>query len=83
MIRYKMNIYDTLKRAGFNTMTAKETGILSQSTMQKIKDEKTSLSLDTINRICALLDLQPKDLIEYVPTDADREMVEKITNKKD
>ena len=83
MIRYKINIYDALQRAGFNTGVAKSTGILSQSTMTKIKEENPALTLDNINRICGILDLQPKDLIEYVQTDSDRELIGKFTKKSD
>lgn len=80
MIRYKLNIFDALSRAGFTTYTAKRTGLIAQGTMKKIQTEDPGLSLETLNKICALLDLQPKDLIEYVPTDADREMISSVYN---
>ena len=66
MIRYKINIADALERKGFNTYKAKTTKILSQDTLKKLKNEDTNISLESINRICIILDMQPKDLIEYV-----------------
>ena len=54
MLKYKIDIANALERKGFNTYRAKTTKILSQDT------------LESINRICMLLDMQPKDLIEYV-----------------
>lgn len=66
MIKFKINIADALERQGFNTYKAKTTKILSQDTWKKIKEEDTKISLETINRICMLLDMQPKDLIEYI-----------------
>ena len=66
MLKYKINIADALKRKGFNTYKAKTTKILSQDTLKKIKNEDTNISLESINRICIILDMQPKDLIEYV-----------------
>ncbi len=66
MIKFKIDIADALERKGFNTYKAKTTKILSQDTLKKIKEENTNISLESLNRICILLDLQPKDLIEYV-----------------
>lgn len=66
MLKYKINIADALERKGFNTYKAKKTKILSQDTLKKIKEENTNISLESLNRICILLDMQPKDLIEYV-----------------
>ena len=65
MLKYKINIADALERKGFNTYKAKTTKILSQDTLKKIKNEDTNISLESINRICIILDMQPKDLIEY------------------
>lgn len=73
MLRYKINIADALERKGFNTYKAKTTKVLSQDTLKKIKNEDTNISLESINRICLLLDMQPKDLIEYVETKEEKE----------
>ena len=72
MIKFKIDIADALQRKNFNTYKAKTTGILSQDTLKKIKNEDTSISLETINRICMLLDMQPKDLLECVPTEEEK-----------
>lgn len=68
MIKYKINVGDALERIGFNTYKAKTTKILSQDTLKKIKNEDTNISLESLNRICLLLDMQPKDLIKYEET---------------
>lgn len=73
MLRYKINIADALERKGFNTYKAKTTKVLSQDTLKKIKNEDINISLESINRICLLLDMQPKDLIEYVETEEEKE----------
>ena len=73
MLKYKIKVADALKRKGFNTYKAKTTKILSQDTLKKIKNEDTNISLESLNRICILLDMQPKDLIEYVETEAEKE----------
>lgn len=73
MLKYKINIADALERKGFNTYRAKTTKILSQDTLKKIKNEDTNISLESLNRICILLDMQPKDLIEYVENKEEKE----------
>lgn len=72
MLRYKFNVADALERKGFNTYKAKTTKILSQETLKKIKEENTNISLESINRICIILDMQPKDLIEYVEDEEEK-----------
>ena len=76
MLKYKINIADALERKGFNTYKAKTTKILSQDTLKKIKNEDMNISLESLNRICILLDLQPKDIIEYIE---DKQEKEKFT----
>ena len=73
MLKFKINIADALERKGFNTYKAKKTKILSQDTLKKIKNEDTSISLESLNRICLLLDMQPKDLIEYVESEEEKQ----------
>ncbi|OYP57324.1 putative transcriptional regulator [Lachnotalea glycerini] len=80
MIKYKINVADALERAGINMYIAKRTKILSQDTLKKIKNEDTNISLETINRICAILDLQPKDLIVYEEDEKEREELFKYFN---
>lgn len=72
MLKYRFNIAEELERRGFNTYKAKTTKILSQDTLKKIKNGDTNISLESINRICMLLDMQPKDLIEYVANEEEK-----------
>ncbi len=72
MLKYKINIIDALERKGFNTYKAKVSKVLSQNTLIKIRNEDTSISLESINRICMILDMQPKDLIEYVENEEEK-----------
>lgn len=72
MLRYKFDIGDALERKGFNTYKAKKSGLLSQDTLKKIKNEDTNIALESINRICMILDMQPKDLIEYVENEEEK-----------
>lgn len=58
MISYKINVTEALKEAGFNASTAKQTGIFSQSTMRKFREGDTGITLDNLNRLCCILEMQ-------------------------
>lgn len=73
MIQYKIDVIGELGNVGINTTKAKNTGLFGQATMKKFRDGDTSISLDNLNRLCAVLEMQPRDIIKYVETDEDRE----------
>lgn len=78
MIKYRFNVGDALERAGFNTYKAKTTKLLSQDTFKKLKNEDTNISLKSLNAICSILDMQPKDILEYEDTQEDKEKRKEI-----
>ena len=78
MLKYKIDVFDALDRAGFNIYKAKKTGLLSQNTMYKLKNDDTSITLGALNNICNILDMQPKDILEFVQTKKDKENLEKF-----
>lgn len=73
VLEYKINVFQELKSLGITTTTAKRTGLFSQSVMRKFKNSDTSITLDNLNRLCAVLEMQPRDIIKYVETEEDRE----------
>lgn len=75
MIEYKIDLIKALKEAGVNTTVARNTGIFGQDTMRKFKSKDTKISLDILNRLCCILEMQPRDIIKYVETDYDRENI--------
>lgn len=82
MLEYKINVIEELAKIGVNTTKAKNTGLFGQATMQKFKKGDTTISLDNLNRLCAVLEMQPRDIIKYVETDSDREkIIFKISEK--
>ena len=46
--------------------------------MQKLKNDDTNISIKTLNTLCNILDMQPKDLIYYEEEEQDRTQKEKI-----
>lgn len=82
MLEYKINVISELERVGINTTVARKTGIFGQETMRKFRNGDTSISLDNLNRLCCVLEMQPRDIIRYIETDADREkIISKICDK--
>ena len=82
MLQYKIDVIQALKDVGITTTKAKNTGIFGQATMKKFRDNDTSISLDNLNRLCAVLEMQPRDILKYVETDEDREKyISKISEK--
>ena len=63
-LRFKINILDALKEKGYTTYTLRKENLLSQSTIQKLRTGN-GLAWENIERLCALLECQPGDLIEY------------------
>ena len=73
VLEYKINVFQELKSLGITTTTAKRTGLFSQSVMKKFKNSDTSITLDNLNRLCAVVEMQPRDIIKYVETEEARE----------
>lgn len=73
MITYKINVIEELKKVGVNTVVAKNTGIFGQDTMRKFRNGDTSISIEVLNRLCYLLEMQPRDIIKFTETENDKE----------
>jgi len=65
LIRYK-EIPEKLKQAGYSTYRIRETKILSEGTVQSIRENKP-VSLKTIDAICQILNCKIEDIVEIVP----------------
>ena len=66
MIIFKIDILKALKENGYNTTYLRKNKILSESTIQKIRNKDTSLTLKNLDVICSMLEMQPGDVVEYV-----------------
>lgn len=65
MIRIKIDVLPLLKSSGYSTYKLRKEGILSESTVQKLREHKI-VSFETLDWLCNILNLQPGDIIEYV-----------------
>lgn len=78
MIEFKINVADALNRVNFNTYKAKTTGLLSQDTLKKLKNEDISVSLKSLNALCVILDMELKDIVKFTMTEEEKEDRKKI-----
>jgi putative transcriptional regulator len=65
-IVYKLDILDALKSKGYNTNRLRKEKLLSESVIQGLRENRY-ITLTNISTICALLECQPGDLLEFVP----------------
>ena len=64
-LRYKVDVINALKEKGYNTNKIRTEGLLSQSTLQKFRNNQ-GVSWENLETLCKLLECQPGDLIEFV-----------------
>lgn len=64
-IVYKINVLAALKEKGYTTTKIRQEKIMSESTLQKFRNNEM-VSVDNISRLCEILNCQPGDIIEYV-----------------
>ena len=67
---FKINVLQTLKDKGYSTYRIKNDKLLSQSTLQKLREGKP-VSWENIETFCRLLEIQPGELLEYNPDTED------------
>ncbi len=71
MFFYKIDILGELSKHGYTSTRMRNEKILSESTMQNLRNGK-GITTDTINTICIILRCQPSDIIEIIPTDEEK-----------
>ena len=65
MLKYDKT-FELFKQKGITTYKIKKENLISQSALQKMK-VGGHIDTRTIERLCAVLECQPGDLIEYIP----------------
>lgn len=66
--RYKINILEALKKAGYSSARIRKEKLFAQVTLQKFRVGDTNISLQTIEDICNLTGLQPWDILDFSST---------------
>lgn len=67
-IKYKIDILTALKEKGFTSYRIRKEKIMGEATLQQLRQGEL-VSWENLSRICGLLECQPGDLLQYVPSD--------------
>lgn len=71
MLKYKINVMKELNHCGYTANYLRREKLLSESTMQTLRN-KGNINTSTINIICILLNCQPSDIFEIIPSDEEK-----------
>lgn len=63
-IKYKIDIMDALKKAGYSSTRLRNEKLMGESYMQQLRRGEL-VSWKTIETICRLLNCQPGDILEF------------------
>lgn len=63
-LKYKINVLDALKEKGYSSYTLRREKLLSESTIQKLR-EGEGVAWDNLDTLCRLLECDISDLLEY------------------
>ena len=69
MIRYKADVLKLLKEAGYSTYRLQKEKLLATTTLVKLRHNNTTITVESLNAICDMLQCQPGDLMEWYPAD--------------
>ena len=59
-------LFSLMKEKGLTTYRIRKENIISQSALRSLKDGK-SVTIETIEKLCKVLNAQPGDIMEYIP----------------
>lgn len=69
-IRYKFDVLEALKKAGYTSYKLRRDRILGERVIQQLRDGEI-VSWKTIDTLCELLNCQPGDIVEHKTEDAE------------
>ena len=67
-LKYKINVLDVLKEKGVSSYTLRKEKLLSESTIQKLRNGE-GVSWDNLETLCKLLECDISDLLVYEKED--------------
>lgn len=65
MLTYKIDVLETLKEIGYNTTRLRKEKLLGENAIQSLRRGEM-VGIIALEKICALLDMQPGNIIKYV-----------------
>lgn len=65
MLKYKIDVLETLKESGYNTTRLRKEQIVGESAIQSLRKGEM-IGIKTLEKICDILDMQPGNIIKNV-----------------
>lgn len=65
-VKYRIDVLAALKDAGYTTYKMRQEKLLGESVLQQLRKGEL-VSWANISRLCSMLEIQPGDLLKYVP----------------
>ncbi len=63
-------LFTLMKEKGLTTYKIRKDNIISQGALTSLRAGK-SVTIETIEKLCTVLDCQPGDILEYIPKEKD------------
>ena len=63
-IKYKIDVLEALKSAGYSTFRIRKEKLFAEGTLQNFRDG-VIVAQNTLEKLCELLDCQPGDILLY------------------
>lgn len=68
MIKYKIDVLESLKESGYTTTKLRREKLLGENAIQSLR-HGDMVGMVALDKICTLLDMQPGNIIKYVESD--------------
>ena len=65
MLKYKIDVLDTLKESGYTTTKLRKEKLSGENAIQSLRHGEM-VGIIALDKICTLLDMQPVNIIKYV-----------------
>lgn len=65
MLKYKIDVLETMKEAGYNTTKLRKEKLLGENAIQSLRKDEM-VGIKALDQICSILDMQPGNIIKYV-----------------
>lgn len=82
MLQYKIDIMAALKAAGVTFASCRKSHLFSQATLTRFKRGDASIDAATLDRLCCVLEMQPRDLLRYVEGPEDAALYREVHEQK-
>ena len=82
MLKYKENVLELLKNAGYSTYLLTKNKVFGPQTIQDMRNGKI-IGIKSLDTVCTLLQCQPGDLLEWIPDIPENHDLERQTAQRE